>query len=414
MLGVDGLCLWLRRRTPRPPNGMDAGPPHGLPTLVNTLLAALALLALPPSLGETAADWSSQCLRKAEQPFPAGSSVEVRTGNPPCRIRFRDTGIRLQPSGDGLTPDPGRRVVVDSHGRIISAGAIGWPAVVSVWDARGRYQYSLGGEGEGPGEFSTMGMLNLFIDSGDRLHVRDGSLSWSVFTPEHRFLRRVPADVMGGLAGTTVILDDGSALNSDGRGFRGEHYFRVADSTGALLRTFAPIGDGASGRGFRPIAYAGGDTFWAGPGEEGADAYVLEEWGTDGVLRRRLHRDVGWYRWSGNRETSPSVQQLHIGPGGLLYVLVWRQSREYRREYERARRRGERVARDLRDRLTESVLEVIDTRSGELLASEVHTVAQARRVLPRTLFRGSFLVYRYEEGPDGPFVEIVAGELIPR
>ena len=41
-------------------------------------------------------------------------------------------------------------------------------------------------------------------------------------------------------------------------------------------------------------------------------------------------------------------------------------------------------------------------------------VAQARRVLPRTLFRGSFLGYRYEEGPDGPFVEIVAGELIPR
>ena len=385
--------------------------------MVSSLLSALAALALlspgPPGAG--AADGSSQCRRKAERPFPAvGSTEVVRTGKTPCRIRFRDTGVRLRPSGDGLTPDPGRRVVVDSHGRIISASAIGWPAVVTVWDARGRYLYFLGGEGEGPGEFSARGVLNLFIDSSDNLHVRDGSLGWSVFSPQHLFLRRVPADVMGGLAGTTVILDDGSALNSDGRRFRGEHYFRVADSTGALHRAFAPIGDGSSGRGFRPIAYAGGDTFWAAPGEEGADAYVLEQWGTDGTLRRRLHRDADWYRWSGNRETSPSVQQLHIGPGGLLYVLVWRPTRDYRREYERARRRGERVAADLRDGLTESVLEVIDTRSGELLASEAYPVSQARRVLPRTLFRGSFLGYRYEEGPDGPSVEIVAVELIPR
>lgn len=354
----------------------------------------------------------SQSCNGAERDFPVGSVTEVRTGSPPCRIRIREVGIRLEPSGDGTRPDPGRTVVVDSNGRFISANAIGWPATISVWDARGRHLHSFGREGGGPGEFSTMGMMNLLVDGGDRLHVRDGSLQWSVFSPEHRYLRRVPTDVMGGLRGTTVVLDDGSAVASDAPWRDGAHHFRLADSTGALHRSFGPVGDGASGRGSRPIAYGGGDTFWAAPGEEGADAFVLEEWGTDGELRRRLRRDVAWYRWRGHRETSPAVPQLHVGPGGLLYVLIWRPTREYRREFERARRRGEEVPRDLRDRLTEVVVEVIDTRSGRLLASEAQPLSQARLTLPRSLFRGSFVGYRYEEGPAGPVVEVVSVELV--
>lgn len=383
-------------------------------TLPLSVLFALAALAPGARSGTGAAAEQMRCPDRAERDFPVGSIIEVPTGRPPCRIRFRDTGIRLEPTDDGSRPDPGRTVVVDSHGHFISANAIGWPATISVWDARGRYLHSFGGEGVGPGEFSTMGMMNLLVDGRDNLHVRDGSLRWSVFSPEHRFLRRVPADVMGGLIGTTVVLDDGSALASDGPRLGATHYFHLVDSAGALRRPIGPLADGNSGRGSRRIAYGGGDTFWAAPGEEGADAYVLEEWGVDGRLRRQLRRDVDWYRWRGDRETSPSVQQLHIGPGGLLYVLIWRQTREYRREYERARRRGERVPRDLRDKLTETVVEVIDARSGRLLASRVQPTSQARRTVPRSLFSGSFLGYRHDEGPAGPVVEIVSVELIPR
>ena len=299
----------------------------------------------------TPAAQQPRCPKYAERDFPMGAVIEVPTGRPPCRIQFRDTGIRLESSGDGSRPDPGRTVVVDSHGRFISANAIGWPATISVWDSRGEYLHSFGTEGKGPGEFSTMGMMNLLIDGRDHLHVRDGSLQWSVFSPEHRFLRRVPADVMGGMRGTTVVLDDGSALASDGPRRNATHYFHLVDSTGALRRPIGPLADGTSGRGSRRIAYGGGDTFWAAPGVEGGSTYVLEEWGTDGRLRRQLGRDV---------------------------------------------------------------LEVIDTRSGRLLASEVVPVSQARQTVPRTLFAGSFLGYRYEEGPAGPVVKIVSVELVPR
>ena len=247
------------------------------------------------------------CPRNPGHTFAAGSVTEISDGEPPCRIEFRDTGIRLQAVADGSRPDPGRTLVVDSDGRFISANARGWPTVISVWDARGRYLSSFGGEGEGPGEFlARYGMLNLLIDDRGRLHIRDGSPGWSLFSPEHEFIRRVPANVMGGLTGSTVILDGGSALASDGILSNQSHYFRVTDSTGALERTFGPVGDGAAGRERRPITYVGGDTFWAGPGLRGAEAYVLEEWGIDGGLRRTFRRDVSWWQWRG--EVTPSTK----------------------------------------------------------------------------------------------------------
>ena len=288
----------------------------------------------------------------------------------------------------------------------------GFKAAISVWDTRGTYLYSFGTEGEGPGELSTRGSLSLFIDSRDNVHVRDGSPSWSVFSSRHEFIRRVPSDVMMGLPGSTAILDDGSALASPGwwtdRVARG---FRLADSTGALLRTFGTVRDRKSGDAPRQIAYLGGDTFWAGPPEGITGAYTLEEWGIDGQLRRTLRRSVAWYRWRGRRETSSAVRQLYIGPGGILYILIVRPTEQYATAVEN----GERISRDRRDALTEVVVEVIDTRAGEILASEVYPAREARQLLPMSLFRGSLVGYRYREGEDGlPFVEIVSVELLPQ
>ncbi|MDE2874185.1 MAG: hypothetical protein OXQ93_02020 [Gemmatimonadota bacterium] len=301
--------------------------------------------------------------------------------------------------------------MVDSNGRFISANAPGFRTAISVWDTRGRYLYSFGREGEGPGELSARGSLSLFIDGRDNVHVRDGSPSWSVFSSRHEFIRRVPSDVMVGLPGSTAILDDGSALASPGRGSdRVAHDFRVADTTGALLRTFGTVRD-KSGDRPRQIAYVGGDTFWAGPLEGTTGAYILEEWGIDGKLRRTLRRSVSWYRWRGGRETSSAVRQLYIGPGGILYILIVRPTEQY----ARAVKNGERISRERRDALTEVVVEVVDTRAGELLASEVYPAREARQLLPRSLFRGSLVGYRYGEGEDGlPFVEIVRVELLPQ
>lgn len=373
---------------------------------VAVLVFFSSLLSLAGA-AEDAPGHAPACPRKAERSFPVGSVTRIPNATPPCRIEFRAAGIRLEAVADGSRPDPGRTLVLDSDGRFISANARGWDAVVSVWDARGRYLSSFGRRGDGPGEFAGPGMMSLFMDDKDNVHVRDGALRWSVFSREHEYVRRVAAVAMGGLPGTTVILDGGWALASDGRGPDPTGDFRVVDPDGALQRTFGHARDGEAGRPERPIAYAGGDTFWAGPRQE-ADAYVLEEWGTDGVLRRALRRDVSWWEPLGSAEASPAVRQLHITKTGLLYVMVRRATREFAREYASAQRRGERMDPGRREALTEIVAEVIDTRSGELLASQVHSAPQFREIMPRVLFRGSLRGYRYEVGEDGlPFVDIV-------
>ena len=384
--------------------------------LLRFLLAAI-VLTFPLALvrpGDHGDAGENQCRRKPERSFPAGSVTTIRDGQPPCRIEFRETGIRLEAVAGGSHPDPGRTVVMDSNGPYISGNARGWAGVISVWDARGRYLSSFGRVGQGPGEFTVRGMMNLFVDSRDNLHVMDGGFIWSVFSPEHEFLRSISAYAVTGVEPNTAILDDGTVLASEAvRDW--SHYFRVMDTTGAVKRTFEAVEGGVSDWALRMISYAGGDTFWAGPPLGGGDAYVLEEWGTDEKLRRTLRREAPWFRWAGYGEISPGVSQLHVTHDGLLYVLVRRPKEEYRKEFERARRRGEYVAREARDGLTEVLFEVIDTRSGELLASELHPAAQAREFAPKALFKGSLSGYRYKEGDDGlPFVEIVRVELVPR
>ena len=401
-------------------------PAHTASAALICLLTALAVLPVLAGFGEVKAAAGQECPRKAERSVPVGTFTDIADADPPCRIEFRTTGIRLEAVADGSRPDPGRTVVVDSDGRFISANAVGWDGVISVWDSRGRYLRSFGGVGEGPGEFSTRGMMNLIIDGRDRLHVRDGAPRWSVFTPEHEFVRRVPANVMGGLIGSTVILDDGSAVNGISDYGRVRH-FRVADSTGALQRAFGPVGGEREAR-RRNITYAGGDTFWAGPPVPGPDAYVLEEWGIDGELRRTLRRSASWWREGEEGRTPAGVVRLHIAGDGLLYVLAWRPTDEYDREIERLERGLERFEGGhmwtpeamseqsrLVDALTENVVEVMDTRSGELLASEVFIRSRAQEIVPRAFFRGSLRGYRYLVGDDGlPFVEIVTLELVAR
>ncbi len=404
---------------------MDLGRPPPRVSVVRlpvaTLVFCSCLAIVEPCHGLHAQ--ALPCPRDPERSHPVGSVTEIRDSRPPCRIEFRETGVRLEAVADGSRPDPGRTVLLDSNGRFISANASGWNAVISVWDARGRYLSSFGGAGEGPGELSPRGMLRLFIDGRDSLHVGHGFGGWSVFSPRLEFIRQLPRQDIGGQPWTTVILDDGWVLDSQRQGTDGKNLFRMVDSNGSLARTFGTAGDRPSGDGLRRISHAGGDTFWAGPGEEGADAYVLEEWGTDGTLLRTLHRDVSWYRWRGQSEISPQVGMLHVARSGLLYSVVFRPTEEYVKAYERVQRGWEagvdfREMQEQEERMEaamEVIVEVIDTRSGELLASDPYMWPEAREIIPRGLFRGSLRGYRYQENEGGlPFVEIVSVELVAR
>ena len=155
---------------------------------------------------------------------------------------------------------------------------------------------------------------------------------------------------------------------------------------------------------------AGDSTFWAGPTSGDPRGYVLEEWGIDGKLRRSFRRPVSWYRSGGAWEMAPKAF-VHMGDRGLLYVKIFVGSEELVQAMKDHHEIGDAGVTKVLFERTNTVVEVIDTRSGELLASETYRTGEAIRAgLPLgRLFRGRMLGYRPGDGEKHgvPFVEIV-------
>lgn len=400
------------------------------------VIGVAATCALPLSVAAQHRE-TAPCPRGVVRVSEKGVLRDV-TNEPACRLVFRPTGVRLTAVGDGSRPDPGRLVVKDGRGRYYSAQADGWGPVVSVWGADGSYLSSFGQAGDGPGEFAGRD-LTLFVDGGDSLHVVDLS-NWSVFSPDHRYVRRAPSRLLGTDRQTTVILYDGKVLASDGYGSTGEYYFRVVDREGSLDRTFGTAGEGTGGGHYghdRPIAHvAGYRTFWAGPSWEGSNAYVLEEWEAGGgtsadgpSIARSIRRHASWFKWTGDKYSSPMVRILHVTRDGLLYVQLWRPTAQYVEAVKRFKGRGEhgggggwtaevKEMEALAESLTEIIIEVIDVNADELLVSATYPMGEAMKgspLLPHRFFRNELTGYVYQVGEDGlPYVEIIEGVLEKR
>jgi hypothetical protein len=358
----------------------------------------------------------------------------------PCTLVFEESGVQLLPDSAGTRPDPGRRVVRDSRGIHYSANATGFPATVAVWAADGTYMRTMGRPGEGPGELSTRGALGLYMDSRDRVHVRDGGISWSVFTPAFEFERKVPL-ARGGTTDQTAVLDDGTILMADAGSSGGQKVFRVMAidtldlpaangprvlSAATSIREFGEVDAAkvaAGARAERPIAYAGGASFWAAPGAWDGTGYTLEEWSTDGTLLRTIRRDVPWFpvgakppervregQPRSNTPPPPAFGQIHLDAEGLLITFIGVANDRWRPE------QGSFAEREAaQEEMYDAVVEVIDTRAGALLASERMLAADALSRIAHWFFSGQASGYRVEETPLGlPVVKILDYRLVAR
>ena len=402
----------------------------------SSLLAAVAGGALVPMVLAAQDTEAASCPREPPRAVTEKGVVRDVTGDPPCRLVFRKTGVRLTAAPDGSRPDPGPTVVKDGRGRYYSANADGWPSTISVWSADGTYLSSFGSRGEGPGEFRGW-HLSLFAGPADSLHVHDAA-DWTVFSPAQEFVRRAPSRWMGSggtlrIHETIALLYDGRVIASNAHQSTGDAYFRMVNLDGTLEYTFGTAEDGTGASGAyghdRAIAYNRGHAgFWAAPSIEGASGYVIEHWSIEPQtpdIVQSLRRRQPWFRWTGNPATSSRIGELHITADGLLYVVVLRPSEEYgeaMKRYEGVMEEGGGWTPEIQEEidaldetLVHFVVEVIDTRSATLLASDAYLLGDIMRgnpVLPQGLFGNEMTGYIYGVGENGlPYVEIVEGVL---
>jgi hypothetical protein len=187
----------------------------------------------------------------------------------------------------------------------------------------------------------------------------------------------------------TLILDDGSAITAVTS--PREHHFVLLDSLGNVIRNIAPVDPQIMEQ--VPVLYGrsivsdGSTSFWASPpNSQGYSpiGYTLEEWGTSGELLRSIVREVPWFPtvWppppipregvaEGQQLTQrPPVQisALHLDDDGVLMVLIAGPSASWRSMPSQ-----EMMALSDEEQLMmyEARVELIDTRSGSLLVSQV-------------------------------------------
>ncbi len=114
-----------------------------------------------------------------------GSELEIETGVALYRV---SGAVRL---GDG------RIVVADGAPRVL------------LFDPRGEYLQSFGRRGEGPGEFRSIGSIQL-LSADSLLVLPDGFGRASLFTPDRGFARSIPPPQSGRWVGR---LGDGTLVS---------------------------------------------------------------------------------------------------------------------------------------------------------------------------------------------------------
>ncbi len=349
-----------------------------------------------------------ECTRARARVWQAGEVWRVPATTPACTFDVVESSVVLIPDGQSVG-DVGQRVVRDPSGRFITSERSG---IVTVWAATGRRERSFGRGGQGPGEF-TPGPLNIAPVRGGGLYIFDNAGRWHLFDAQYRHQRTAQFTAFKAPE-ETAVLDDGQVLDASGRESEAQFFavmsaMRATEKTRPqVLRRFGNVSPAelqfANTDRARRIAYSTGDRFWAGPPAATGRGYVLEQWHVNGTLLRTLQRSVPWYPEGADRARpgrEPSVPPHEIeslwdlGDDLLMVILLAPNAQEWSRSSGRAPDAA------TRDRMIDIWVEVLDTRSGNVLAQRGPLkYSEAQRTLPTGIFHGSASGFRLELNAD--------------
>ncbi len=248
---------------------------------------------------------------------------------------------------------------------------------LAVFDSSGRYRRTVGREGGAPGEYR--GIASIANYRGDSLLVLDwGNSRFSVLDPSFSYVRGGALPFTPALK--TVSLGDGSFVHA--------RHAQTPDRVGQPLQRLSPRGEWLSSFGsadgiYRPdiplllsrtLATADAGRIWSAA----VTAYEISRIDVaSGRVVQRLFRDVPWFpdwRRPGvvgsepDRPPRPLLVAMREDAEGLLWVLVAVPDARWRTQVRRGQgAHGHAVADE--QEYYDTIIEVIDPRRGELLAS---------------------------------------------
>lgn len=270
-----------------------------------------------------------------------------------------------------------------------------------AFDATGRFMRRVGRRGGGPDEFG--GILAIRNGPGDSIVVSDAmNARFAVLGPDLRVARTVRLET---LAAQFEILRDGSTvmLGAVPRGPPLER-LHVLHANGNLVRSFMPqpVPNGAATlAAHRRFTATTSGTIAVSHGRD----YVIEIWNAAGQHRRTVIRDAAWFPpFTPDGPRGPTQKAPQFDAEGLLWTLSELAdpdapdvpARRLPPNSQPLIRRQPPPMNDVYD----SVLEVLDTESGMLLAS----LRVEESLL--TLLPGGFAASYREDDTGNPFIDI--------
>jgi hypothetical protein len=304
-------------------------------------------------------------------PVPEGKVrvLEEPPHCPGCEITLEEEVILGGPSDPSSIRDDaeGRQCMVGhlSSGHFVVTGPVGGGRLF-LYDEQGQLAGTIGRPGSGPGEFRAD--MRVVIGPADTLYVMDdhhGRIQ--VFDPDGRFVRSFPAPSTHRGFGRLV---NGDFLFGLAPGASTEALFQVTNEEGKpTVRSGVPV---MSDPGLETwiVSPSGSGGFWAA----NSLRYELYRWDSSGSVTEVLVRAVDWFppfpvdgRYPTREARAqgrypPLIGHLQEGEKGRLWVYAWVRARSWepgvpaRPQYEWARR------------TFDTILEVIDTGRGEVLA----------------------------------------------
>jgi hypothetical protein len=244
-----------------------------------------------------------------------------------------------------------------------------------VLDSSANLVRTLGGRGEGPGEFNYVAQLH---PKGDSVVVGDLRGTAALFAADGRFVRGLHSPIS--VIGQTVLLRGDSLLVATS--------IMTEQRLGLPLHLMAPDGDtvrsfGAEDRSYNPrltvaayriVAPQTDSTFWVAR----IDKYQIERWHMNGQLLQEITLERPWFSprtedWDGSQSERPPsrIKQIHQDRDGHLLVLLERARADWQPERGAVKGREGSGPNSLpgQMRYFEHLIEVLDPTSGALLAT---------------------------------------------